>query len=115
MHVRSGLVALDVLAPRVEAEVVAEPDARRLRVEDGLDLFPDRDTLLQIELAPHGLQERFLVRMAPPARPVAQHLRRHRRLWQEDERRAERVPHLRLRSEERRVGKECRSRWSPYH
>ena len=25
------------------------------------------------------------------------------------------VPHLRLRSEERRVGKECRSRWSPYH
>src|SRR2546429_7057133 len=23
--------------------------------------------------------------------------------------------HLRLRSEERRVGKECRSRWSPYH
>ena len=25
------------------------------------------------------------------------------------------VPHLRSRSEERRVGKECRSRWSPYH
>src|SRR3712207_9376611 len=24
------------------------------------------------------------------------------------------LPHL-LRSEERRVGKECRSRWSPYH
>ena len=24
-------------------------------------------------------------------------------------------PRLRLRSEERRVGKECRSRWSPYH
>ena len=23
--------------------------------------------------------------------------------------------HLVLRSEERRVGKECRSRWSPYH
>ena len=22
---------------------------------------------------------------------------------------------IRLRSEERRVGKECRSRWSPYH
>ena len=27
---------------------------------------------------------------------------------------AKRYPHL-LRSEERRVGKECRSRWSPYH
>ena len=24
-------------------------------------------------------------------------------------------PYLRARSEERRVGKECRSRWSPYH
>src|SRR2546427_3730280 len=26
-----------------------------------------------------------------------------------------RDPHGRARSEERRVGKECRSRWSPYH
>src|SRR5260370_39198013 len=25
------------------------------------------------------------------------------------------VPTLQFRSEERRVGKECRSRWSPYH
>ena len=25
------------------------------------------------------------------------------------------VPFLDVRSEERRVGKECRSRWSPYH
>ena len=25
------------------------------------------------------------------------------------------LPHVRSRSEERRVGKECRSRWSPYH
>src|SRR2546430_14277854 len=25
------------------------------------------------------------------------------------------IPHLANRSEERRVGKECRSRWSPYH
>ena len=25
------------------------------------------------------------------------------------------LPALKLRSEERRVGKECRSRWSPYH
>ena len=25
------------------------------------------------------------------------------------------TPWLQLRSEERRVGKECRSRWSPYH
>src|SRR3989442_9560268 len=25
------------------------------------------------------------------------------------------IPNLQVRSEERRVGKECRSRWSPYH
>ena len=25
------------------------------------------------------------------------------------------ILHLPIRSEERRVGKECRSRWSPYH
>ena len=25
------------------------------------------------------------------------------------------VTHIEIRSEERRVGKECRSRWSPYH
>src|SRR3712207_9517218 len=36
-------------------------------------------------------------------------------LWRGDrqDRRPPRVPHPR--SEERRVGKECRSRWSPYH
>ena len=27
----------------------------------------------------------------------------------------QKVPSYQLRSEERRVGKECRSRWSPYH
>ena len=27
----------------------------------------------------------------------------------------DKVAHLCMRSEERRVGKECRSRWSPYH
>src|SRR2546430_16061692 len=29
--------------------------------------------------------------------------------------REHRVPEFTVRSEERRVGKECRSRWSPYH
>src|SRR5256885_2378815 len=29
--------------------------------------------------------------------------------------RRSRLPYVTLRSEERRVGKECRSRWSPYH
>ena len=32
-----------------------------------------------------------------------------------NDREIKKVPLLQLRSEERRVGKECRSRWSPYH
>ena len=34
--------------------------------------------------------------------------------WMEDKRTREEYERL-ARSEERRVGKECRSRWSPYH
>src|SRR2546429_1188480 len=37
---------------------------------------------------------------------------RQRKRWFEEYLRAS---HAALRSEERRVGKECRSRWSPYH
>src|SRR2546425_12929507 len=37
------------------------------------------------------------------------------RLVEENRRRDRRAPEFELRSEERRVGKECRSRWSPYH
>src|SRR5256886_15060819 len=33
----------------------------------------------------------------------------------DDQDRLRRLGHLERRSEERRVGKECRSRWSPYH
>src|SRR3712207_9438566 len=35
------------------------------------------------------------------------------RVWMEDVLR--KIPYYERRSEERRVGKECRSRWSPYH
>ena len=48
-----------------------------------------------------------------------------RELWQESAGKTTRLPGVKaretklqgypLRSEERRVGKECRSRWSPYH
>ena len=34
---------------------------------------------------------------------------------QDNKQRSEFIPRERFRSEERRVGKECRSRWSPYH
>src|SRR2546430_2995996 len=55
-----------------------------------------------LELAPNGVEEtedgdvvEFAVYGAPGELPA--------------------LPALRARSEERRVGKECRSRWSPYH
>src|SRR3712207_7675332 len=58
----------------------------------------------------------------PLAEPVRlddrEHVRRLRREEHDDEARALAEPRVRLdarRSEERRVGKECRSRWSPYH
>ena len=51
-----------------------------------------------------GAAGEAVVRGNPGARHQAFHRRRHRTC---------RSP--RSRSEERRVGKECRSRWSPYH
>ena len=41
----------------------------------------------------------------------------HVKIVDPDERRAQRASNRldKARSEERRVGKECRSRWSPYH
>src|SRR3712207_8265594 len=44
------------------------------------------------------------VTLTPAGQRVALEVMRHHRLLE-----------LYLRSEERRVGKECRSRWSPYH
>src|SRR5688572_27410589 len=96
VHVRSGLVPLYVLAARVEPEVIADADARGLRVEDALDLLPERLALLRVELPRQLLAELLLLRVAPPARPVAQDLRRGARLRHERERRAEDLPELRL-------------------
>ena len=46
---------------------------------------------------------------------VANEEQRHQARPAPDERRREEEEHRHGRSEERRVGKECRSRWSPYH
>src|SRR5205823_12068847 len=68
------------------------------QAEDGI-----RDKLVSgvqtcaLPISPHGALER--VRAVPQLRGAAE---------------ARGVPD-RVRSEERRVGKECRSRWSPYH
>ena len=39
----------------------------------------------------------------------------YRKYSEEDFMKIQRIISLKHRSEERRVGKECRSRWSPYH
>ena len=60
-------------------------------LEDRIDGLPDR--IMPVPLHPARLRERGFNQSLELAHPIAQ----------------------RLRSEERRVGKECRSRWSPYH
>ena len=45
----------------------------------------------------------------------AQLIKNNRFVYQESVRYADKPGEERSRSEERRVGKECRSRWSPYH
>src|SRR5262249_37889705 len=75
VHVRSGLIALDLFTAGVEAEVVADLDPGRVRVKRGLNLLPERLPLFEIGLATHGLQQRVLLGVAPPAGPIAQDLR----------------------------------------
>ena len=56
-------------------------------------------------------------RSPPKKAKVEQSVPRKKKLKTDAEKTAEKNQHLRFgkRSEERRVGKECRSRWSPYH
>src|SRR5258707_6594097 len=57
-----------------------------------------------------------LVSMVPQEDyPLVKHLVPERVLFSTISAAAYRVPVKTRRSEERRVGKECRSRWSPYH
>src|SRR6266567_4616350 len=71
--------------------------------------------LIELQVAQHDLvQERRQARIdeADFARGRVEF--ESERRFEQRERRGAR-PGLRRRSEERRVGKECRSRWSPYH
>ena len=64
-----------------------------------------------ISLSPLPLFPRYVVNTSGDEWPTQQRLLKVRD-WLRDHRY---VPVQALRSEERRVGKECRSRWSPYH
>src|SRR5260370_39001068 len=58
---------------------------------------------------PERVIEKAVERMVPRG-PLGRRVMRHLRVYARSEH-----PHAAQRSEERRVGKECRSRWSPYH
>ena len=77
--------------------------------------------------AQHGVDSNDMQRTAPPcddffayangawraAHAIPDYMDRWSRRWESGEINKEHVRDIR--SEERRVGKECRSRWSPYH
>src|SRR5215204_7232155 len=78
------------------------------------------------DTAPHAAQGRVqdlgrraeLARLLPSQAqglPASEGLLRRGLDLQSDPSRRERIPRRVVRSEERRVGKECRSRWSPSH
>ena len=102
------------------------PGTRR-RIALTFDDGPDRDftpRVLEVLAKQHARASFFLVgeraarapetvrRIAGAGHEVASHAWSHRSLWFRGPRATEREV---ARSEERRVGKECRSRWSPYH
>src|SRR5205823_5516527 len=74
----------------------AELDARRVRIEDRLDLLEDRVPLLELELAAECLHELIFFGIAPPPGPLAEQMRGDARIGREHDRRAERVPELGL-------------------
>src|SRR2546427_13046662 len=113
-------------APRVAQDVA------RAHLVDGRQLVAQRvDRLAERRapgLRPPGLLAHAAAAVGPPAldavraaprRPLGDLDFEGRRMpFAEGGRAGERDPRLageRARSEERRVGKECRSRWSPYH
>src|SRR2546426_9614197 len=106
MHGRPHLTAPDLFgpAPRGESRDRADGLLARLLLEDRLEV-----PLEPGELGGKLARGRGASRGYPLRRLVTE-------MAQEE---PEQVPGLpsgnRLRSEERRVGKECRSRWAPYH
>src|SRR5256885_3512001 len=71
-------------------------------------------SLRPARVARHPVRRRTRERLRPASPPGGGCARRGARLGLEAVRQGPQVA-LRHRSEERRVGKECRSRWSPYH
>src|SRR2546426_9881198 len=85
-------------------------DSDQLRVESRVMRFRERDAVLH-----HRLPE-LLVPIFDDMRGIEQHrLTQARQRAAASVRRDHGLAEGCLRSEERRVGKECRSRWSPYH
>ena len=62
-----------------------------------------------------GLNEEELAELEQSLQLIGQAVQQEEEIPLPDSLRGEALLHLLDRSEERRVGKECRSRWSPYH
>ena len=100
--------------------VIARELTKKFEDVARLPLGEARDWLLA---DPHRLQGEFVLVLAPGESRSAQTLEAERVLEallgalapSEAARLAARITGIPRRSEERRVGKECRSRWSPYH
>ena len=77
-------------------------------------LNPDRDQIIEIgavKISNNLIVERFTT-LVNPQRAIPLRIQQLTGIRNEE---VAEAPNLESRSEERRVGKECRSRWSPYH
>src|SRR2546425_7646002 len=112
--IRSRPVELAVVDPLLSGEARSQ-EIERLRV-----LFPSLPLILYTTLTPRSAGVLLALGQRGIQHVVFAHyddhpVRLREVLVQEEARSSSRQLLDQLRSEERRVGKECRSRWSPYH
>ena len=78
-------------------------DMDQLRQGIGLQAYGQRDPLVEYKMNAYEMFENMTESIKEDTIRVLCHIRIEQKVEREQ------------RSEERRVGKECRSRWSPYH
>src|SRR2546430_6715124 len=124
-HDLEGVVARPRVVRRLvgaaaRAATVAVAGFFFFQAEDGIrDLTVTGVQTCALPISEAGKPVDYLrVRALPLSDEIANFVRRHERVYVVEQNRDGQlydIIRLALRSEERRVGKECRSRWSPYH
>src|SRR5471030_1261757 len=99
-----GLGAADYITKPISAPIVLARIKTQLSMKRVHDFLRDQNNFLETEIA---IRTREIVAL--------QDVTIHTMASLAETRDNETGNHIRRRSEERRVGKECRSRWSPYH